>query len=492
MSKLSHLIDVSVGNHADKSCLADKHTRLSFSELYRRVCSVAGNLDKAGVKPGDNIALYSDNRVEYIVVYLALIRMGAIVIPIDFSSSEERIRYILGDCGIKMMISRKDFIQGFPCLTVFSGELFSHYPGEFLFPEPEEEDLACILYTTGSTGHAKGVILTHANVFASLNNISEYMGYSSTNRELVALPLTHSFGLNQVLVNLMNGGFAYLVHGFSNSGRILRLLQSESITNFPGTPTSFKMMLDNYLIRFRESTGTLRTILINSSPLPPKYAEFLLHEFPDVTLQIYYGLTEASRSTFHTHSLSLSEKHLSSVGKAAPNIEVAIMNDSGELLPEGKPGEVVVRGKTIMKGYWNKPEETEQAMHLDWFRTGDLGFLDSEGYLFLTGRLKDQINIGGLKTSSMEIKTALEELAYVKEAFVFGMEHEVYGEVPVACIEFQDNPGREKLIRDLEMKLDNYKIPHQFFHVKLIPKSLTGKVLKAELIEFIKQEEPIA
>jgi long-chain acyl-CoA synthetase len=494
MSKLTGIIDHSVQFSPEKVCLYDKKKRLTFGELEQQIHASAWALQHQKVKPDDHVALLLENSIDYIITYLALLKMGTVVVPIDFSSGTDRIQFIIEDCNIRRLIIKSktdhDYLDN--NLLLESETLVNQHEKPFEYPVFDDSSLACIMYTTGSTGKPKGVVLTHSNVFASLSNISAYMGYTEDNRELVALPITHSFGLNQVLCNLMNGGFTCLIHGFANSGRILRLLKSENITNFPGTPTSYKMLLDNYKPQFIAATETLHTILINSSPLPPQLAHQILTEFQDKRLLVYYGLTEASRSTFHTHSLKLSEKHLSSVGQASPNVEVQIMDEDANILKANAEGEVVVRATTVMHSYWNNSEETKKTLVNNWFKTGDLGYLDKDGYLFLTGRIKDQINIGGLKASSAEIKNALESIENVEEAFVFGQQEDLYGEIPVACISFKTPLTRTELINLLNNKLDKFKIPHLFYHMKEIPKSITGKVLKADLLESIGKEDPIA
>lgn len=483
MSRLTELVSKPLDLYPDKECIADSVRRLTYRAFDSLVRGTARNLVRHGVGKGDHIALAIDSNALYPVVYLAVLRFGGVVVPIDVNLRREGADFIIRDCMVKSVIlSDSTKWLDSSGKGVHINNILEDCEDGVEFTDVAEDDTACIHYTTGSTGCPKGVVLTHENVYASLKNITDYMGYGPDFRELVALPLTHSFGLNQVLTNLMNGGFAFIARGFARTKHILEVMKEERITCLPGTPTSYRMILTRYIERFKEKAVYLKHILINSSPLPPGEARFILEEFPGITLMVYYGLTEASRLTFHTHSLELDERYLASVGKPPAGIEVAVINKKGDFLGAREVGEVVVKSPTLMKGYWNNTEETEAVMAGRWFRTGDLGCLDEAGYLFLKGRIKDQINIGGLKVSSREIMNAIESLDEVRECYVFGVPDDLAGEVPVACVVLRVELSAEELLKRFSQKLEAFKVPRDLFFLDKIPRSETGKVLGAEMV----------
>ncbi len=487
MSRLSNVISDSLRHCPEKECLADPLVRFTFRELESFINGTAQNLINIGIRKNDHIAVAVENSAIYIIVYLALLKVGAIVVPIDVTLNKNNVDFIVDDCSVKHIVY-SDFTRDLVGKNgLFLQDLVENSDRTVDVEDVAEEDTACILYTTGSTGFPKGVVLRHRNVYASLANISKYIKYNSNFRELVPLPLTHSFGLNQVLSNLLNGGFAYIIKGFGRIKQILNILEQEQMTCFPGTPTSFRLVMDKYLEHFKKAGKSLTDIIINSSPLPPKDASLMLKELPNINLIIYYGLTEVSRSTFHTHSLDLDEKYLSSVGTAAPNVEVAIMDSEGNHLGPNKEGEVIVNSGTLLKEYWNDPELTEKSTINGWFRTGDQGYLDEAGYLFLTGRLKDQINIGGLKVTAQEIIRAIESFNEVEEAFVFGVHDDLNGEVPIAFAVLEKNITKDDLLSRLSNTLETFKLPRELYFVDKIPKSETGKILKSKIVDMHKK-----
>jgi len=481
MSSLTKFGDRWFSERSKEECLADPKMRISYGELLLYINGTSRNIEKLGLQKNDRVALHMENGVLYVIVWLALTKLGVIVVPVDIHMSDENLEYILSDSDASKIIQSDLTLDENKYDSVHVASIVESMESAPGYLEMMDEDIACINYTTGTTSHPKGVILSHGNVYASLRNISRYMGYDQFSRELVALPLTHSFGLNQVLVNLKNGGFAFILNGFSRIGLVLKCMKKERITAFPGTPTSYRLFTRDLLQRFKDASASLKTILINSSPLPETDARFLLDQFPDTRLVVYYGLTEASRSTFHTHSLKLDEKYLSSVGRPAPNVEVRIMDEEGGLLPADIPGEVVVKADTVMRGYLNLPLETQKAMVDGWFRTGDLGYLDSQGYLFLTGRIKDQLNVGGLKFPAREVSDAIEGIEGVVECFVFGTDDDLLGEVPAACIVTRVKLNSADVLEQLESKLERHKIPRKIYFLDSIPKSATGKILKYEV-----------
>jgi len=350
-------------------------------------------------------------------------------------------------------------------------------------------DIAEILYTTGTTGSPKGVVLSHHNVISAISNITKFIGYTNKDHEVITLPLTHSFGLNHVLCNIAAGGSVHIENGLLRLKKVFTALKDNKSTGFPGTPSSFSIILGRYSKNFIEATESLKFIVINSAPLPPTQAKEILKLIPHVKLLVYYGMTEASRATFIKHSLR-NEKLLYSVGKASPNVKISIIDDKNRFLSSDRVGEVVIKAETVMKGYWKNYEETKKIM-LDggWLKTGDLGYLNKNKYLFLVGRIKELINIGGLKVSPIEIEDMYKNCDLIDEFIVVGKADKtgISGEKIIGFVKFCEKKtmSENELIQFAQGKIENYKIPSEFHIVSEIPKSETGKLLREQLIKLV-------
>jgi len=513
---IHQIIDKGLRDNSKKIALTDPKHQLTYKDFSSTINVFAQKLIKKRLNYGDRVLLYADNSVYFMVAYFAIIKAGLIVVPVDNSSALSRISFLIKDCGAKgvfvgsrQAIIIKEYLQLEKATTlefVFSlDELTGFFPNSFeliekrmeceisdtIWPKISSEDIVEIIYTTGSTGSSKGVCLTHRNILAALNNINEFVGYQQTDHEVVTLPLTHSFGLNHVLCNLKVGGSAYIESGILHLKKIFNAIRNQKATGFPGTPASFSIIMGRYTEVFRENASSLRFIVVNSAPLPPALAEKIMKLLPHIRLMVYYGLTEASRSSFIEHSIE-NKTLLQSVGRASPNVGIAVLDESGKVLNQEAKGEVLVKAETVMHSYWNNAKATEDKMLNGWFKTGDLGYIDKNGYLFLQGRLKDMINIGGMKTSSTEINEVYEKFWKVEEFYAIGICEGIHsGEKIIAFVIKKVNVelSIEELIGFGRKYLDFYKVPSSFYFIESIPKSDTGKVKTGELKDIAKRLE---
>jgi long-chain acyl-CoA synthetase len=334
-------------------------------------------------------------------------------------------------------------------------------------------------------------------VLSALRNICDFVGYTPDDREVVILPLSHNFGLGHVYCNLMSGGAVYLEAGLARVGRVLKAVRDFGATGFPGTPMGFGLLIDRYGPVLAERAKNLRFIVINSAPMPPKRTEQLQALLPNTDLMVYYGLTEASRSTFVSLS-QLGPDLYRTVGKPMPGLDIRLVGpDEGPV--EGE-GEVLIRGPSVTSGYWGQTAETEQAFRSGWFRTGDLGRFDDEGRLFITGRLKDIINVGGLKVSPREVENVLRQRDDVEDVGVVGLDgiRGLSGETVVAAVVMKsDCPFDTEACRAVcAEQLEHFKVPALFLEVGAIPRSETGKLKRQELDSLLRallaEQEPEA
>lgn len=330
-------------------------------------------------------------------------------------------------------------------------------------------------------------MLTHANVLAALRSIIDFVGYSPDDREVVILPLSHNFGLGHVYCNLLCGGAVYTENGLARPGRVLKALASFRATGFPGTPTGFGLLLDQYATVLADKGRSLRFSVINSAPLPPERAAQLQQTLPQLDIMVYYGLTEASRTAFISLTRS-GPAHYRAVGKPMGHVELEIRHGSARVSAE-EPGEVVVRGPAVSAGYWADAAQTAAAFPDGWLHTGDLGRLDENGCLWITGRIKDLINSGGYKVIPFEVEKILLTIEGVTDAGVAGLEGltSVTGEAVVAGIVAK--PGfvcdETALQQRCLASLEKFKVPVRFALVAEVPRTNTGKVKRAELAQMI-------
>jgi len=470
----------SFDRHGAGRALLDSDQQLSYAEFNRIVALFAGQLLRQGIRVESRVGLFLENSVRYLVAYVALIRIGAVVVPVDFQATERVQGEIFADCDPAALIVSPLTQRRctFPGPQICLDRIQTTNEPEWSTPWPGDEALASILYTTGSTDRAKGVMLTHRNVAASLENILSVIPYRQTTRELIALPLTHSFGLNQALVNLVSGGTVVFVNGFGRVGSILKLFQTEQIGSFPCTPTSLRLLIDTN--RFDRVTGSLNRLIVNSSPLPVELSRVIFSKFPAVQLFVYYGLTEASRATFHQLKAEMTDLELTSVGYPSRHTHIAFLPEEG-IDAVGDEGELLISGEAVCSGYWNDSTRAKRDAPGGWFRTGDLGHRDSAGRLFITGRLKDQINVGGQKVSGAEIGRLAESFPGVREAAALGRADSILGEVPILAIVQEREIDRQQLIDFLVARLESYKVPRDVVVVDRLPRSETGKLLRREL-----------
>lgn len=455
---VSDILIRSVERFADNEAVSDPESSWSYDQLFSAASRVAVWLKFQGVHPGDRVILILPNSVQFVAAHFGIILAGAVSVPCDAAVSETSLAKIRASCGPHFTLSAENINDALvaPAATV---PIFQRQP----------TDIAALLYTTGTTGEPKGVILSHTNILTVLRNICQFVGYTPQDREVVVLPLSHSFGLGHVYCNLMSGGAVYTEPGLIRINRVLNKIESWQSTGFPGTPLGYGILLDRYREVFVQKCANLRFIVINSAPLPSLRASLLRELVPKTNLMVYYGLTEASRSTF----ISLTDcgpEYYTSVGQAMPGVNLRIASD----------GEVLISGPTVTQGYWGDADQTARSLRDGWLHTGDIGRLDQNGFLFVTGRLKDLINVGGFKVNPEEVESVLLQHDAIVDVGVFGENQVEAALVTTRAIDFA------QLSRLCYSKLEPYKVPTRFHRVAAIPRSETGKVKRNALGNILK------
>jgi amino acid adenylation domain-containing protein len=496
----------------EKVALVCMKQRLSYQELDARSNALANTLVARGVQRGDRVLVFADNTIETVVSFWAVLKANAVVSIVNPLTKSDKLRYLIDDCRPAALITDahlsrvwREAAQSTHLRTVIvSGALdeehFETVPNACRWdlaiaegdastaPRREniELDLAAIIYTSGSTGDPKGVMLTHRNMLAAATSISSYLEVQEDEVILGVLPLAFDYGLYQMIMAFRQGARLVLERSFAFPAQILTLMVDERVTAFPGVPTIFAM-LGGLKILHEYDFSSIRYVTNTAAALPVKHILMLKDLFPAARIYSMYGLTECKRCTYLPPEDL--ERKPTSVGIAIPNTELWIVDDDGNRVGADTVGQLVIRGPTVMKGYWEKPEATarklkpgplpgEQVLH-----TGDYCKLDSEGYLYFVGRMDDIIKCRGEKVAPKEVEAVLFNVHGVKEAAVIGVPDEILGEAVKAFVVLEPGAAltERELLRACQEKLESFMVPKHIALVPELPKTDTGKIKKTGL-----------
>ncbi|RPI36155.1 MAG: AMP-dependent synthetase, partial [Nitrospiraceae bacterium] len=481
--------------------LAPGRKTLSYGELYDHIDRVVSLLNDYGLGRNDRVALVLPNGPEMAAAFLSVIA-GATCVPLNPAYQEREFDFYLSDIDARAVIVQAGMdssvrpvakTRGIPIIELsplreaeaglfnldFTGKISPNSKTGLADPD----DIALVLHTSGTTSRPKIVPLTQRNIFASAHNVSISLQLSETDRCLNVMPLFHIHGLIAALLSsLTAGGSVICTSGFSDE-KFAGWVEELQPTWYTAVPTIHQMVLELVKNKTLNADHTkFRFIRSSSSSLPPVVMEKLEKTFNAPVIEAY-GMTEAAHQ-MASNPMPPLKRTPGSVGLPA-GPEVSIMDEKDDILPKGETGEIVIRGENVMKGYENNAEANEKAFSSGWFRTGDLGYIDDEGYLFISGRLKEIINRGGQKISPREIDEVLLEHPAVSQAVAFGMPHSSLGEAIAAVVvaDKKKDVTERKLRQHVADRLAPYKIPQQIVFVDSIPKGPTGKVQRIGLAE---------
>ncbi|WP_018133175.1 fatty acid--CoA ligase [Effusibacillus pohliae] len=497
-----------VQNRAGKLAIIDGDVRLTYGEFGERVKRLAGRLQAMGVEKGDRIGLLMLNSFRYLEIYYASFLLGAVVVPLNIRLAAPEISFILQDAGTKVLFFHREFL---PVVLQLRPELLSieqyilaedtpvtdsnavcyedlvSQPAGLRLPELHEDDLAGIFYTGGTTGLPKGVMLTHKNLAVNAYQVALAIGYRSDDIYLHAAPMFHlADGASTFAVTMVGGAHAH-IRSFEPK-RVAETIEREKVTAVLLVPTMINMVVNHPEIGNCD-LSSLRKLLYGASPIP---AELLKKAISVLGCEFYqaYGMTEAAPVLTvmmpEHHVVDGDEREtrrLSACGQPVYHVELKIVDPEGNELPYGAVGELIARAPNIMKGYWNRPEETAAALRDGWYWSGDMAAMDEDRFVYIVDRKKDMIITGGENVYSVEVENVIYQHPAVLEAAVIGVPDETWGEAVKAVV--VTKPGHslteEKLIRHCREKLANYKVPKSVDFVDALPKSGAGKILKRTL-----------
>jgi long-chain acyl-CoA synthetase len=478
MMHFARLPDYRAVQNPDAPALADElGGPLANTQFLARIQRAADRLWQAGVRTGDVVAVKLPNRAELIITLFAAWRLGAAATPINPALTTAEVGYQLADSRARALVS--DCGDTFPVAVITPQELVE--PAATVAPaiDPSADDLALLIYTSGTTGRPKGVELTHANIASMAQAMVAAMGFGADAHSLLILPLFHVNGIVVgVLSPLLAGGQATIAGRF-RPHTFFDIVEEVRPTYFSAVPAIYAMLaaLPEDVV---PDTRPVRFAICGAAPMPVE----LIQQFEKrygIPIVEGYGLSEGTCASA-CNPVDGARKP-GTVGPALPGQKVAIMDQAGALVPHGTPGEVVVKGPTVMRGYLNRPEETAKTIVDGWLHTGDIGFLDEDGYLTLVDRAKDMIIRGGENIYPKEIESVIYSHPGVHEAAVVGRPDPVYGEVPVAFVAFRDGAEitTDELLAHLKNSLARYKLPTEIVAAPQIPKNPVGKIDKPAL-----------
>jgi long-chain acyl-CoA synthetase len=489
---LAGIVTRGAAEHRDELAVRLDEIQLTYAQLDEMSAKAAEMLRDRGVGPGDRVGLMLPNVPAFVVLYYGILRAGAIVVPMNVMLKRREVAYYLDDSGSKLLLTSEDLQEeaeagaaeaGVEAMALQRGGLpkwLEPYDAEPELAATSAQDTAVILYTSGTTGKPKGAELTHAN----LDRNAEVVSRTSTrvgpgDVVLGALPLFHSFGQTVAMnASLRAGGCLALLPRF-DPGAALELMQSLGATVFLGVPTMYAAIL-NHPDRERFDLSSLRTCISGGQSLPVELLRGFEEAFGCKILE-GYGLSETSPVACQNRPDR--ERVPGSIGIPIEGTEMKIVDDSGAPVPDGEVGEILIRGPNVMKGYWRRPEATEEAIRDGWLHTGDLGRRDAEGYFYIVDRKKDLIIRGGYNVFPREVEEVLYEHPDVVEAAVVSVPDERLGEEVGAAVVLR--PGSEASPEDLQehvkSQLAAYKYPRQIWMLDELPKGPTGKILKREI-----------
>ncbi len=465
---------------------------LSYGELDERSARLATLLSEKGIGPGDRVGVMLPNVPDFPVAYYGVLRAGAIVVPMNVLLKRREIAFYLEDSGAKLLLAWHGFCAearegaadaGAELIEVepasFAATLAEQEPAEGLH-ETEEDDTAVILYTSGTTGKPKGAELTHHNLFRNAD-VSSRTTCEIGQGDIVlgALPLFHSFGQTVGMnASLKVGACLTLVARF-DPAEALETMQRDKVTHFYGVPTMYGALL-HHPERESFDTSSLRNCITGGASMPVEVLHGFEQAFGAKVLE-GYGLSETSPVACSNHPDK--ERKAGSIGTPIEGVEMQLVDEDDNPVAEGEVGEVVIRGHNIMKGYWQRPDATAEAMRGGWFHSGDMARTDEDGYFYIVDRKKDLIIRGGYNVYPREVEEVLYEHPKIREAAVVGVPHDEWGEeIGAAVVLHEDEElSPEEISAYVKERIAAYKYPRVVWFLDDLPKGPTGKILKREI-----------
>jgi long-chain acyl-CoA synthetase len=489
---LASILTESAERHADQAAIRLGDSELTYAQLDELSARLAALLVARGMQPGDRVGVMLPNVPEFPVAYYGILRAGGVVVPMNVLLKRREIAFYLEDSGSKTLLAWHGFAEearggaedaGAELIEVepgpFASLLAAQEPATGVF-DTDEDDTAVILYTSGTTGKPKGAELTHANLAKNADVASRTTCVIEAGDVVLgSLPLFHSFGQTVAMNASMKVGACLTLVPKFDPAEALATMQRDSVTHFYGVPTMFGALL-NHPERESYDTSALRTCITGGASMPVEVMRGFEEAFGAIILE-GYGLSETSPVASSNHPDM--ERKPGSIGTPLEGVEMKVVDEDDNEVEQGEVGEIVIRGHNIMKGYWERPEATEEAMRGGWFHSGDMARTDEDGYFFIVDRKKDLIIRGGYNVYPREVEEVLYEHPKIREAAVVGIPHDEWGEEIGAAVVTHEGEELEpaEVSEYVKERIAAYKYPRVVWFIDDLPKGPTGKILKREI-----------
>lgn len=496
---IGHSLDRAALYFPDRPAIHFEGRTITYGNLRAEVDRVAHGLAGLGVGAGDRVAIFLPNLPEFAIVYLAAQKVGAVAVSANVMLTTAELGYLVADSGSATLFTTEALfpraapllddpasplgrvvicegvVEGQPALA----ELGAGVAAPFRAREMEPSDPAVILYTSGTTGRQKGAVLSHLNVISNVNATQQLLRLEPSDSLILYLPLFHCFGQNFIMNSAFNAGASVVMQRRFDPAETLSAVERHGVTIFLGVPTIYLGLLNAGVPP--ERLASVRLYFSAAATLPVETGAQWRERFGR-PINEGYGLTETSPFASYNHEHA---HRPGSVGTPIPLVELRVVDAEGQALAPGEWGEIVIRGPNVMLGYWNRPAETAEALRGGWFHSGDIGYLDDDGYCYLVDRVKDMINTAGFKVWPREVEEVLYRHPAIHECAVVGVPEPAKGEIARAFVVMR--PGAsvtpDALAAFCRQELAAYKVPRAFEFVTELPKNPTGKILKRVLRE---------
>lgn len=477
---------------------------LRYSDLDRMARGACSYFMKEGLRRGEKVIVLWENAPEYAALFFGILMAGGVVVPLNPANYPENVRRIADHCSTKFIVAASQALQHVSGWWK-GGAVVTNSPGaegtvdvasilrgdsgdQVRAGESVPGDLAVILYTSGTTGKPKGVMLTHSNLEANTRSILATLPIVSGTKTLAVLPFYYSYGNSLLLTHVSVGGTLVVENQFAFVNKVLATMRRHAVNGFSGVPSHFALLINrsNFL---QQDFPDLQYMTCAGGGLPLPQIKVLRNKIPHVKLHLMYGQTEGSARLSALDS-SLVDVKVGSVGKGIPGVELRVVDREGDDVSPDIVGELIARGSNIMAGYLNDPEGTQEIVRDGWLRTGDLASVDEEGYIFIRGRASEFIKSGGYRIGPQEVEEVVLQHPSVLECAVVGAPDDILGERIVAAVVFRDthsgSEAEETLLGHLRGRLPHYMVPRMIVRIDNIPKTDTGKIRRLELKERIR------
>ncbi len=482
----------------DKKALIFGNAAYTYAEMNGIIESMSGYLMKLGVSKGDHIALYMTNRPEWIMIYYAIAKLGAISVCVPGAYKKDEVKGVVRDSRSSMVVTSEELLSQLPShediplvretIIIERDDSFqSILRRESSYAVPAEmdttgDDVAAILYTGGTTGTPKGAMLTHRNLLYSAQNVAFHERLVPDDMGGSFLPLNHVFAQCHIMHTYFSRCATLVLFPAFDMDKISAAIVEHNVTRFYAVPTIFIRFLNNP--DSRKQLKSIRYVFSGGTSMPAEIVRQWVDAF-GIPIHEAYGMTESASIVTFNH---LFRHKIGSIGMPAGIIELKVVDKNDNELKQGEQGEIILRGPNIMKGYFEQPEETAMALRNGWFHSGDVGVFDEEGYLYIVDRIKDIVITGGENVYPKEVEDLLHQHKAVNECGVVGIPHQEYGEAVTAFVTLK--PGmtvdERSLISFCKERMANFKVPKAIHFVDDLPKTPQGKILRRELRESVK------